>query len=642
MKIRSLKLTNVRSFLQTQELELKSNISIVVGPNGGGKTNLLETLSYVLREKLMSPFHGYFSQPEGKFSVAHPMSNNIPLEKNFKGLQTDQTLCVVMESTESDIENIRLMKKDLQKWMTKHNVNYYSPTNDIHWANDNIKPGDRFNLEIINGNVVNFPEGDFGVYLRYFYVDRVLRNYEQKNALQVPFISLPVSRSSGDFQSVVTLSQINIVEMRQSTFGMNTPTTGPRGFVPLAIAQLSETLRNLELQHGDNAFKVLSMDSNIQGFTKALRSIGYEWNLVCVNSIMNSYTLELSKQGLSFKLANASSGERELITFLLAIYILNVRDAFIIVDEPELHLHPRWQRSLYTLFEEMAKDTGNQFLLATHSPSFITPITAQHVSRIYSESQCSRIVALDASQLPNVKHQFDAINSQNNERVFFADLVVLVEGPSDRMLFEKLLSIDANASGQGGAIIEVISVGGKNMFDNYASILDAWNVRHVRIADLDYLQQVGNSTTKKIFNVNAKRIKESVQDPTSRDGEYIVSMIDSSIAAGKWVGDAHKWSQIKERRTKLPTEISETDLCEIIKNCEELQKENIFILKQGSLEAYLPDGHGTKDIDRLIELINSDELEEKLRIKSEELFEIITAIDKIRRDISSAGNENIH
>ena len=180
------------------------------------------------------------------------------------------------------------------------------------------------------------------------------------------------------------------------------------------------------------------------------------------------------------------------------------------------------------------------------------------------------------------------------------------------------------------------------MFDNYASILDAWNVRHVRIADLDYLQQVGNSTTKKLFSVNAKRIKESVQDPTSRDGEYIVSMIDSSIAAGKWVGDAHKWSQIKERRTKLPTEISETDLCEIIKNCEELQKENIFILKHGSLEAYLPEGHGTKDIDRLIDLINSEELEEKLRIKSDELFEIITAIDKIRRDISSAGNENIH
>lgn len=50
-----------------------------------------------------------------------------------------------------------------------------------------------------------------------------------------------------------------------------------------------------------------------------------------------------------FLASAASSGERELLTYLFAIYALNVRDALVLVDEPELHLHPRWQKALLTL-----------------------------------------------------------------------------------------------------------------------------------------------------------------------------------------------------------------------------------------------------------------------------------------------------
>ena len=83
----------------------------------------------------------------------------------------------------------------------------------------------------------------------------------------------------------------------------------------------------------------------------------------------------LDKQGSRFRLSAASSGERELMTYLFAIYALNVKDALIVIDEPELHLHPRWQKILLELFERLAKDTGNQFLMATHSPAFASPAT---------------------------------------------------------------------------------------------------------------------------------------------------------------------------------------------------------------------------------------------------------------------------
>ena len=53
MKLRRLSMANARSFLEPTTLFVEGDISIVVGPNGGGKTNLLDIGAYALRKHLM-------------------------------------------------------------------------------------------------------------------------------------------------------------------------------------------------------------------------------------------------------------------------------------------------------------------------------------------------------------------------------------------------------------------------------------------------------------------------------------------------------------------------------------------------------------------------------------------------------------
>jgi putative ATP-dependent endonuclease of OLD family len=53
MKLRRVQVTNARSFLDCAELKLDGNISIIIGPNGGGKTNLLDVAITSLRRELL-------------------------------------------------------------------------------------------------------------------------------------------------------------------------------------------------------------------------------------------------------------------------------------------------------------------------------------------------------------------------------------------------------------------------------------------------------------------------------------------------------------------------------------------------------------------------------------------------------------
>ena len=264
-------------------------------------------------------------------------------------------------------------------------------------------------------------------------------------------------------------------------------------------------------------------DKHLQKLSAELKALGYTWELVTVDPLNNSYDVRLTKQGSSFLVSAASLGERELLTYLFAIFALNVQNAVIIVDEPELHLHPKWQTALFALFEKLSRSTGNQFIIATHSPTFISPASIQYVSRVYSEDQRSNIVRLSAASLPNAKHLFNIVNSENNERVFFTDSVVLVEGLHDRIVFERVLDIVAKEHALNAPSVEVVSIGGKGLFPAYQQLLDACKVGWWAVADHDYIEQIGGCAVRALFALDAGEIKKDVIDNVkSLDGTALV------------------------------------------------------------------------------------------------------------------------
>lgn len=63
-----------------------------------------------------------------------------------------------------------------------------------------------------------------------------------------------------------------------------------------------------------------------------------------------------------------SSGEQHFIIQVITLLIIANSSSLILIDEPELSLHPAWQMDYLKMLQTIAQIGGHQFILATHSP----------------------------------------------------------------------------------------------------------------------------------------------------------------------------------------------------------------------------------------------------------------------------------
>ncbi len=632
--MRRVGIENVRSFLDRQVLQLPGDISIVIGPNGGGKTNLLDTAVLALRLFLLKswmPRHN----PTPDWQERYEWTNNDALtpgllEKHSEGAALPQCIDLDLEVTEPDVENIARTKAEAGELQERAKTRYTSFPGQAaaSWNTDALEAGLVLSFRIVDGSLQGTDStaaDTFRSYLETYEINSRMREEYERRPLSMPMISLPVNRSSGDVGASISLATFNEFDFKRNVDAASSRAAG--SITSLAIGRLATRYREL-LERDDGRAKIeFKDDPAIEAFTVTLRSLGYEWDLQCTSPLRNQYDIRLSKQGSSFRVGAASSGERELLTYLFAIYALNVKDALIVVDEPELHLHPRWQRTLLAMFERLSAETGNQFLMATHSPVFVSPSSIQYVSRVYADNQRSRVVRLGDSGLPEPKHLFGIVNSQNNERVFFADLVVLVEGISDRLFFEALFRRFKLGEGTG-KVYEVVSVGGKTLFGQYEKLLTACRVNFVIIADLDYTRDIGDENMRALFAVSPQVIKQKViDDPTSLDGSSLVARLDEAIQKGSFDDLKPLWEYVKSRHTRLRADLNDPErraLDSFIRGQRAMKR---FILSRGTLEAYLPNGFKDKDLEKLIRLVADPNLWDRLPGDvTDELQEIVESI----------------
>jgi predicted ATPase len=86
-------------------------------------------------------------------------------------------------------------------------------------------------------------------------------------------------------------------------------------------------------------------------------------------------TLSLKKKSADFNIEQSSSGEAHFLTTMIGIASTIKQKSIILLDEPEISLHPNWQMKYIQFIADNFKDFAScQFIIATHSPYLISDL----------------------------------------------------------------------------------------------------------------------------------------------------------------------------------------------------------------------------------------------------------------------------
>ena len=97
--------------------------------------------------------------------------------------------------------------------------------------------------------------------------------------------------------------------------------------------------------------------------------------MVGVNKDSNNMPLFKNKFGAEFDLNSLSSGEKQLFLRAMTLKMLNINNSVILIDEPEISLHPKWQQKIVKVYEGIGEN--NQIIIATHSPHIVSSVKSE-------------------------------------------------------------------------------------------------------------------------------------------------------------------------------------------------------------------------------------------------------------------------
>jgi len=609
VKIKRFTVRNVTSYKERTEFVLDERINILIGPNGGGKSNFQKILALVLSKYFIHQYEFKHSDQEVKIEPIDLWTRRV-LERNlarFIGDNSDQEIDIELSPEPSDVENIRAIGNNLDKF--NEHLSYWEspyPSYEPLAHANSIAEAVSFTYRIRNFDLqepeLSTAAWGFKEYLRTFFIFMRLASRLPDVKLTSPvffFFSQRTSNRNPEIQSNQITEQSYFTGFRsayQAAMGENTDLLqwGAQHFARLYWKAVTSAASKRDITTQD----LFALDPDVKLLSHYMQQLGYEWTFLTDQDVVSyAFALRQDKNGPWLTADKFSSGEREIVHFLLAMFALNVKDGVILVDEPELHLHPRWQRIFLGLFRDLAPKGNNQFVISTHSPVFVTPDTVNNITRVYkSPASGSAKVALQDIHLPAKKNLVRMINSQNNERVFFADKVVLVEGITDRLVLASLLD-GACARFSNNQAIEIVEVGGKTNFEDYRSLLVALMTPSFVVADLDYLTLVGSEDVRALFVTDPEKQWEALKDRKSTDASAMIAALKQAIDKTD-TSELHKfWAYFDSRHQRLKKPLSEDEQKTVKVELERLRSEDVLVLKHGEMEDYLPPGvSGVKGI----------------------------------------------
>jgi len=324
--------------------------------------------------------------------------------------------------------------------------------------------------------------------------------------------------------------------------------------------------------------------------------------------------LGTSPTGKEYQIIDECHGLKELITILTFLY----DDTFAVlgIDEPELHLHPQFQRFLLGELKAVAGDPsvkGKKLVfLVTHSPILLELRTLGDLASIVvfspgSPPRRATPETFDAEDRVKIRQALPSFHAAQRE-LLFSHTPIVVEGAFDSSIVMNVatrLDLPLGAAGIG-----LTAMGGKYQLRAYRALTSALAKANTRfILDLDAVidtkalncldsdprvtaelsrRGLGDRTLTRVMGELISLVREYVRD-AARAGAPVLQLSDPNAVAEADLALAIRLLRASATSNSVPT--FDAPRAQAILGKAELVRQlalaaNVLILSKGSIEAY--------------------------------------------------------
>lgn len=195
-------------------------------------------------------------------------------------------------------------------------------------------------------------------------------------------------------------------------------------------------------------YRLFNILENQEAFNKILHRVltfKPEWSID--QSDQGQYFLKFYSGELSHTSDGMGEGVVSIFAIVDSLYDSKPGDV-IVIDEPELSLHPALQKRVFDLLKDFSKD--RQIVISTHSPYFVdvpSIVNGSNLVRVVNSGEGTEIFQL-SSDARDVLEKLSKENLYNphtfgldaKELFFQEDGIVVVEGQEDVLLFPDIAS----------------------------------------------------------------------------------------------------------------------------------------------------------------------------------------------------------
>lgn len=431
MEFKSISIKNFRNF-ENITVNL-SNKNVFFGMNDVGKTNFLYALRYVFDREVRK---------------------NELLDSDFYQKKTENPIEIVVAMDISDVSD-----SDSQKLRARVKGNISSGDNIVY-----IKLYAEFN----SSELIAVPEMFWGSDLEHLGEMKAKSTY-----FELDYVFNPVYIDA--YVDLNTLFRKNSNQLIVSQDENDEDTISE---IEQKIQDLNETIGSLS---GVKAF-----EDNVTPEYKKFKNEDIEVSVkseIAIKGLYSNIVPYIKKHGEDLLYPTAGEGRKKLLVYsiydLLAGTDQNAKKInLFLVEEPENHLHRSMQIAISRVL--FGGENYKYLFVTTHSPLILAEMDNVNLVRVFNEGR------LDTKgvfyKVPEEYIQKKKMLNRGLSEAIFAKRVLLVEGPSENVLFTKVLSeIKPDYEVDGAFVLPVNGIA----FRAYKEILEALDIKTVIKTDND-------------------------------------------------------------------------------------------------------------------------------------------------------------